>query len=556
MDLRILAFAALLVPLALAAEEAARQSAPVVIANRPVIVLRGPIAGYSAEERARGAVERIEAALDSNANAEVSFGEYETGTRVRVGGRHAFVVTAIDIDPDAGETTMLVAKEAAKRLERAIAERREQSSPGYLLIALAYAAAATLVYGLLVWGLVRGSRWVGDRVSAVADEKARRLQVGSVQQIAKRLIAVVAWVLGALASVWWIAFVLERFPFTRRWGEDLEFNLLQIAKQMAFAVAGALPGLVFVVIIFLLARAVIGLVRVFFDRVEHGRINVGWLDADTARPTRRIFVFILWVFALAVAYPYLPGAQTEAFKGLSVLIGLMVSLGGASVLGQAFSGMILMYTRTFKRGDYVRVGDNEGTVTDLGMFSTRIRTGLGDEITLSNSTVLASTTRNYSHTVRGTGCVLDAVVTIGYGTPWRQVEAMLLEAARRTDDVATDPAPIVRQTALSDYYVEYRLVAYTPLERPAPRAEVLSRLHGHIQDVFNEHGVQIMSPHYVLDPKAPQVVPKDKWFTAPARPPEKREAERRLPATRESEPDPAADQEAAAKARNQPDAFS
>jgi small-conductance mechanosensitive channel len=262
------------------------------------------------------------------------------------------------------------------------------------------------------------------------------------------------------------------------------------------------------------------------------------------------------VFALAVAYPYLPGAQTEAFKGLSVLIGLMVSLGGASVLGQAFSGMILMYTRTFKRGDYVRVGDNEGTVTDLGMFSTRIRTGLGDEITLSNSTVLASTTRNYSHTVRGTGCVLDAVVTIGYGTPWRQVEAMLLEAARRTDDVATDPAPIVRQTALSDYYVEYRLVAYTPLELPAPRAEVLSRLHGHIQDVFNEHGVQIMSPHYVLDPKAPQVVPKDKWFTAPARPPEKREAERRLPATRESEPDPAADQEAAAKARNQPDAFS
>ncbi|HEV2431091.1 MAG TPA: mechanosensitive ion channel domain-containing protein, partial [Burkholderiales bacterium] len=207
----------------------------------------------------------------------------------------------------------------------------------------------------------------------------------------------------------------------------------------------------------------------------------------------------------------------------------------------AFSGMILMYTRTFKRGDYVRIGDNEGTVTDLGMFSTRIRTGLGDEITLSNSTVLASTTRNYSHTVRGTGYVLDAVVTIGYSTPWRQVEAMLLEAARRTDDVATDPTPIVRQTALSDYYVEYRLVAYTPLERPEPRAELLSRLHGHIQDVFNEHGVQIMSPHYVLDPKEPQVVPKDKWFTAPARPPEKMEAKRRLSATRQGEPDPAAD---------------
>jgi small-conductance mechanosensitive channel len=524
MELRIVAFAALLVPLALPAQETARQSAPVVIANRTAIVLRGPIAGYSAEERARGAIERIEAALDADPDAGVSFGESEEGTRVRIGGRLAFIVTQIDIDPQAGETTMLVAREAARRLEQAIAERREQRSPGYLLIALAYAAAATLVYGLLVWGLVRGNRWVGDYVSVAADERARKLQMDSVRRIAKRLVALFAWALGALATVWWVAFVLERFPFTRPWGEDLGFNLLQITKQVALAIAGALPGLAFVAIIFILARVVTGLMRVYFDRVEDGRIQVSWLDADTVRPTRRIFAFVVWVFALAMAYPYLPGAQTDAFKGLSVLVGLMVSLGGASVIGQAFSGMILMYTRTFKRGNYVRIGDNEGTVTELGMFATRIRTGLGEEITLSNSTVIASTTKNYSRAVQGTGYVVDTVVTIGYGTPWRQVEAMLLEAARRTDDVAENPAPIVRQTALSDYYVEYRLIAYTPLERPAPRADVLNRLHGHIQDVFNEHGVQIMSPHYVVDPKEPHLVPKEKWFASPAKLPEGKEA--------------------------------
>jgi len=137
MELRIVAFAALLVPLALPAQETARQSAPVVIANRTAIVLRGPIAGYSAVERARGAIERIEAALDADPDAGVSFGESEEGTRVRIGGRLAFIVTQIDIDPQAGETTMLVAREAARRLEQAIAERREQRSPGYLLIALA-----------------------------------------------------------------------------------------------------------------------------------------------------------------------------------------------------------------------------------------------------------------------------------------------------------------------------------------------------------------------------------------------------------------------------------
>jgi small-conductance mechanosensitive channel len=197
----------------------------------------------------------------------------------------------------------------------------------------------------------------------------------------------------------------------------------------------------------------------------------------------------------------------------------MVSLGGASVIGQAFSGLILMYSRIFRRGDYVRIGDNEGTVTELGMFATRIRSGLGEEISISNATVLASTTKNYSRAVPGTGFVVDTVVTIGYSTPWRQVEALLEEAARRTEDIAREPAPIVRQTALHDFYAEYRLIAYSSAERPVVRAEVLHHLHGHIQDIFNEHGVQIMSPHYMMDPAQPHVVPKEKWFTPPAQPP-------------------------------------
>jgi small-conductance mechanosensitive channel len=153
------------------------------------------------------------------------------------------------------------------------------------------------------------------------------------------------------------------------------------------------------------------------------------------------------------------------------------------------------------------------------MFVTRIRTGLGEEIALPNSTVMGTSTKNYSRAVPGTGYVVDTVVTIGYSTPWRQVHAMLEEAARRTPDIARDPQPFVRQTALSDFYVEYRLVAYTPVETPLQRAEVLGKLHASIQDVFNEHGVQIMSPHYMMDPKEPQVVPKDRWYAAPAQRP-------------------------------------
>jgi small-conductance mechanosensitive channel len=406
-----------------------------------------------------------------------------------------------------------------KRLEQAIAERREQQSPRYLLLAAGKALGATLVFAVLMWGLWLGSRWLAQQFGEAADEKARKLHVGSVRQLVRRLIAVLAWVIAAALAMVWVTSVLECFPYTRRWGEELEFNLLLIVKDVALAIAGAMPGLVVVAIVVLLARAVIGLLRVFFLRVEFGRIRVNWLDEETVAPTRRIFNFVIWIFAAAIAYPYLPGAQTEAFKGLSVLVGLMLSLGGASVIGQAFSGLILMYSRVFRRGDYVRIGNTEGTVVHLGMFATRIRTGLGEEVTMSNSAVMAETVKNYSRVVEGAGYVVDTVVTIGYATPWRQVHAMLLEAAKRTADIAEDPPAIVRQTALSDFYVEYRLIAYTPLERPAPRIEVLSRLHGNIQDVFNEHGVQIMSPHYLSDPQEPQVVPKEQWYAAPAQPP-------------------------------------
>jgi small-conductance mechanosensitive channel len=506
-------------PLAGVAQDMQRQRASVIIANRTVIELRGPIAGYSAEERAKGSIARIEAALEAEPKAEVSFGDSEEGTRVRVGGRHAFIVTKIDIDESAGETTQIVAREAIKRLEQAVAERREQSSLRYMATAALFAAAATLLYGALLWLIFRANGWVGLRVATAAEERARRLNLRGVSRLASRAVTVAAWLLALALTTWWLAFVLERFPYTRAWGEHLTFNLLDLAKQVLVAIVGATPGLIVVAVIFVVTKAAIGLARAFFDRVEYGRLRLKSLNEDTVGPTRRIFAFIAWLFALAMAYPYLPGASTDAFKGISVLVGLMVSLGGASVIGQAFSGLILMYAGVFRRGDYVRIGDNEGTVTELSMFATRLRTGLGEEITVSNSNVMASTTKNYSRAVPGHGYVVDTVVTIGYATPWRQVEAMLLEAARRTGDIVQDPAPIVRQTALADYYVEYRLAAYTPLERPAPRAEVLHRLHANIQDVFNEYGVQIMSPHYVLDPKEPQVVSKDRWFAPPAQAP-------------------------------------
>ena len=504
-----------------------RQSVPVVVANRTIIALRGPIAGYSAQERVNNVRQRIQAILDDNKSPAVTTEDVEDGTRVLLDGKLAILVTRIDIDPQFGETTRNVAREAAQRLERAIVEYREQHSPQYLLVQAGWAALATGIYIGLLWLLFVIHRWASHRVAQAAGARAEKVHVQGVslldpQQvrwIAQRLFAVFAWLVALFATYSWLTFTLTQFPYTRPWGEHMEGNLFALAGDIGLSMIKSVPGLVVVIVILLLARLIIRIATLFFDRVERGVVTVGSLDEDTAAPTRRIFQMIVWAIAIALAFPYLPGAETDAFKGVSVLFGLMVSIGASGVVGQAASGFILMYTRAFRAGEYVRIGDVEGTVVALGSFATRIRTGLGEEVLMPNSVAMQNTTRNYSRAVAGTGFVVNTGITIGYSTPWRQVHAMLEEAARRTPDIATEPAPFVRQTALSDFYVEYRLIAYAPIERPVQRIDMLSQLHANIQDVFNEHGVQIMSPHYMMDAAEPQVVPKARWYTAPAVPP-------------------------------------
>ena len=180
-----------------------------------------------------------------------------------------------------------------------------------------------------------------------------------------------------------------------------------------------------------------------------------------------------------MAYPYLPGSHSEAFKGVSVLAGLMLS------------GFSLMYSRSLRPGEYVKAGDTEGTVMNIGLFATRIHTGMGEEVSIPNAVMFSQPVRNFSRLVTDGHFVVHTTVTIGYATPWRQVHAMLLEAARRTPGVAQTPSPYVLQTALSDFYVEYRMCAQIDKSAPARRAEALNQLHGNIQDVFNEYGVQI-----------------------------------------------------------------
>jgi len=239
------------------------------------------------------------------------------------------------------------------------------------------------------------------------------------------------------------------------------------------------------------------------------------VHAETAQPTRRLTVALLWILAVVVAYPHLPGSGSDAFRGMSVLVGLMLSLGSSGLVNQVMSSFMLTYSRAVRIGEFVRIGEVEGTVVHAGALATKLLTPFHEEVTVPNAIVASSTITNYSRR-SGEGVFAGTSVTIGYDTPWRQVEALLLQAAGRTAGLQADPAPFVLQSGLKDFYAEYTLMAV--LQRPADRPIVMSQLHAHVQDTFNEYGVQIMSPNYEADPATPKLVPREQWFAPPARP--------------------------------------
>jgi small-conductance mechanosensitive channel len=252
-------------------------------------------------------------------------------------------------------------------------------------------------------------------------------------------------------------------------------------------------------------------------RVEDGRASVAWLDRETAKATRWVALTLIWLFAIIVAYPYIPGSDSLAFKGVSVFAGLMLTIGSSGFVGHLLSGLIVVYSKALRTGEMVKVADVTGVVSEVGAFSTRIVTARGEEVNIPNTVLVGSTTTNFSRLAGEKGALLSTVVTIGYDAPWRQVHSLLELAAARTPGLRAEPKPYVLQRALSDFYVEYELRAH--LQKAETWFAVQSELHARIQDAFNEYGVQIMSPNYEADPSGPKVVPPDRWYAAPAAPP-------------------------------------
>ena len=493
--------------------------------NRRLTRLRAQILGNLPKTRAEEASERVEQQVETRRTKPVDSVYFQQGVMIRIAHKSMFAITTADLDLVAGETLESRAEEAITNLERAIEEAEALRRPGQVLRSLGWAVVITLVYVLWIWILLRLEKVLQRRIMLATAGKLKHSIAGMIAKESDHLVKIIrsagraARALGVLlvlvSTYLWLTAVLKRFPYTRPWGEALGGYLLDVAAWIAGGVIDAIPGLFIVAVIYYLTRTLSRMMTASFTAVEEGRLQIPGLDADTAQPTKKLATVALWLLAVVVAYPYLPGSGTDAFKGLSVFVGLVVSLGSSGVVNQAMSGFMLMYSKALRIGDWVHVGDVEGEVLQLGMLSTKVRTREGEEVTVPNAVVISKETVNYTRFAKE-GVQVSTVVTIGYDTPWRQVHAMLEQAAAMTPGLRKDPPAFVLQTGLSDFYPEYKLKAV--IEDPPTRPRVLSDLHKNIQDLFNQYGVQIMSPHYEADPPQPIVVRPDRRSPPPALP--------------------------------------
>lgn len=349
--------------------------------------------------------------------------------------------------------------------------------------------------------------------------ESQSYQIVRSQQIWNTLHAVIRllWLtLTVLGVLWYLEFVLERLPWTRALGHQLLSVLINPLRVMGGGLLAAIPDLVFLAMVVLVTRFALKALRMFFAGVAGGAIKLGSFDADWAWPTYRLVKILVFMLALVVAFPYIPGSSSDAFKGVSVFIGVVFSLGSSSVIANIIAGYSMIYRRTFKLGDRIQIGEHVGDVVKSGLLVTHLNTSKNEEIVVPNSLILNGSVVNYSTLAHKGRLILHTTVGIGYETPWRQVEAMLLQAAQQTEGVQKEPAPFVLQKSLGDFCIVYEINAYC--DNAQKMNQIYTALHRNILDVFNENATQIMTPAYVADPADAKYVPRERWFVSPAKP--------------------------------------
>jgi len=505
--------------------------APVVVDGHELFSVRG-ISAYPAKKRAAEIAARIEQLAADPSISPDSVRLEKLPDRILVVSGEATILQVNKEDAELENISeQLFAETVVTRIREALQLYRTERSTSHLASSAIFALAATLLLVLLAYATHRFfnrlNQGVERRYKSLADESRNKVLklVGSEQvcKLLSRLISTIKMVLWVVLVYIYIQLVMGLFPWTRGLGSSLLSVFLDPLRTIGIGFVNALPNIVFLVILFFITRYILKFTRLYFIGLAVGRMKISGFDHEWSMPTYRLVRILVIALALVVAYPYIPGSSSEAFKAISIFMGVIFSLGSSSLISNIIAGHTMAYRRAFKVGDRIRIGEQLGDVTEIRLLVTHLRTVKNEEIIIPNSIVLNSHIVNYSSLAQQQGLILHTTVGIGYEVPWRQVHAMLLMAAERSEGLLREPPPFVLQKALGDFAVSYELNVYCAEAGNSP--QLYSRLHQNIQDVFNEYAVQIMTPAYERDTPEPKVVPRERWYAEPAQPPAAKETE-------------------------------
>jgi small-conductance mechanosensitive channel len=484
------------------ATNASTAQATVTVNGKAIFTVQG-ILSFPANARAAAISSRIEALSKDVTFKPESLSVADGDGTSDVMADDLVVMSVTDQDAAAaGVTRQALASEYAKRIGAALLAFRHEYSLKSLTLGGVYTVISTVVLILLLrlLGVIfrRAYRkldsWRGTLIPSLRIQKFELMPADRITDfvigVAKLLrLAVVLVVLYFYTSL-----VLGFFPWTRGYARVLLDYVLSPLKLVGDAAVAYLPNLFFIAVIILISVYITKFVRIIFAEIGKGTIALPDFYPEWAEPTYKIVRVMIIALTAIVIFPYVPGSKSPAFQGISIFLGVLISLGSTSAVANVVAGVILTYMRAFKVGDRVRIADTMGDVIEKTLLITRIRTIKNVETTIANAMVLSSHIVNFSVSAQQDGLILNTSVTIGYDAPWRTVHQLLIDAALACDNILNEPRPFVYQTVLDDFYVHYEINAYT--DKPSLMAKTYSDLHEKIQDKFNEAGVEIMSSHY------------------------------------------------------------
>ncbi len=401
-----------------------------------------------------------------------------------------------------GKSTSVLAEDFKETIKASIIKAKEENSLLVILSRIGLVLFVIIIARIIIWLIGKGYSMLLKYIDVKKDIWLKDLsfkdytfiKADQELQVLLLFVRAIKWFIYILLLYITLPIIFSIFPFSRDWADTLFHLIWSPFKSVLYAVWDYLPNLFSILVIYFVMKYVIKFVKYIFHEIESEKLVISGFHADWAMPTYSIVRFLLYAFMFVLIFPYLPGSDSTVFKGVSVFIGILFSLGSSSAIANMVAGLVITYMRPFQIGDRIKIGEATGDVIEKTLLVTRIKTIKNEIITIPNSSVLTGNTINYSIGAKDTGLIIHTSVTIGYDVPWKDMHQALIDAALRTDMVMKEPLPFVLQTSLDDFYVSYQVNAY--VREASKQAVIYSLLHQNIQDVCNERGIEILSPHY------------------------------------------------------------